>query len=467
MSASRRRQTPAVSATTTKLAAWIAGAARKPTPAKVTEKTRHHVLDTIAAMVSGAALPPGKMAVSYAATLGGHPEATVVGSRVVTNAVNAAMANGMLAHADETDDSHAPSLTHPGCGIVAGALALAERNRSSGAAFLRAVTLGYDVSARLSFSLNAGAFRETGHSTHSMAPSFGAAAAGAALSGLNPTQVRHVLSYTAQQASGLSCYTRDIDHIEKAYDFGGIPARNGVAAVTMVANGCTGLDDVFSGERNFFVAYDERGRTGKAPQPDLLVKDLGRRYDILDTNIKRWSVGSPVQAVLDSLSALIRQHGVKARDVEDVEVRVSILGAETTDNRDMPSICMQYLCAVMLVDGTVTFDAAHDDARMKDPAIQSLRRRIRLIGDAKLQKLLPARHGIVTLRMSDGRTLRHHTPAVRGTAQNPMTRDEVDEKCFHLFVPLLGRRKARRLCDTVWALEEITDMRRLRTLLQP
>ncbi len=448
------------------LAAYIAAASRRALPKSVAEVTKHHLLDTLAAMVSGAKLLPGRMAISYVKTLGGEKEATVVGTKCVTSALNAALANGMLAHADETDDSHAPSLTHPGCGIVAAALAMGERERRDGTALLRAVTLGYDVSSRLSFSLHGEAFRSVGHSTHSMAPSFGAAAAGASLALMDATRVRHVLSYAAQQASGLSCYTSDQEHIEKAFDFGGLPARNGVAAVTMVAAGCTAVDDVFSGERNFFVAFDESRRIGKAPEPEALLRDLGRTYEIMNTNIKRWSVGSPVQAPLDSLLALIRAERIKADDVEKLVIRVSKLGANTTDNRDMPNICMQYLCAVILIDGIVTFESAHDQKRMRDRKILALRSRIELIGDEELQKLLPERHGIAEITLKDGRQLRHHTRAVRGTVQNPMTRADVDEKCYHLMAPSLGKKRARALCDAVWDLERIKDVRKLRPLLQ-
>jgi hypothetical protein len=119
--------TAAVSPLMKQLAGYIAAAPRKALPKSTVEATKHHILDTIAAMVSGAKLPPGRIAISYVKTLGGSREAAVVGSKFVTSAVNAAFANGMLAHADETDDSHAPSLTHPGCGIVSAALAMAER----------------------------------------------------------------------------------------------------------------------------------------------------------------------------------------------------------------------------------------------------------------------------------------------------------------------------------------------------
>jgi 2-methylcitrate dehydratase PrpD len=443
-----------------RLSAYIASTPRRSLPGNVLEKTKHHVLDTIAAMVSGSRLLPGRKGISFVETLGGTKEACVIGSRIVTSAVNAALANGMSAHADETDDSHAPSLTHPGCGIVPAALAVAERERGSGEALLRSVALGYDVCARVTQSLNAYEFREDGHSTHSFGPMFGAASAAAALFRLADSRIRHVLSYTAQQASGISCWMRDEEHIEKAFDFGGMPARNGVAAASMVAHGFSGVEDVFSGERSFFVAY------GRSPTPEVLVQRLGEDYEILRTNIKRWSVGSPIQAPLDALSLLIKEHGLRADQVEKVVVRVAHQGANTTDNRNMPDICMQHMCAVMLLDGTVSFRSAHDEKRMRQPKVLELRKKILLQGDDALTRSMPSRQGIVEITLRDGRTLRNHVSAVRGTAENPMSRAEVDAKSYDLIAPVLGKARARKLCETVWNLEELSDVRRLRPLLQ-
>jgi len=442
------------------LSAYIAQALHKPLPSPVVEKTKHHLLDTIAAMLSGSRLLPGKEAISFVRSLGGAKEACVTGSRIVTTAANAALANGMLAHADETDDSHAASLTHPGCGIVPAALAMAERERRNGTALLRAVALGYDVGCRLTLSLDAHQFREDGHSTHSFGPMFGAAAAAGALAGLKESQIRYVLSYTAQQASGISCWMRDEEHIEKAFDFGGMPARNGVAAAAMVAHGFTAVEDVFAGERNFFVAY------GRAPDPAVLVRGLGETHEIMNTSIKRWSVGSPVQAPLDSLAELIRGHRVAAGDVESLVVRVAHQGANTVDNRSMPDICMQHLCAVMLLDGTVSFKSSHDEKRMRDRELLALRARIELRGDDALTQAMPSRQGIVELRLHDGREFRHHTRAVRGTAENPMTRAEVDAKSYALIAPVIGRSRARRLCDLIWRLEKVKDVRVVRPLLR-
>ena len=457
---------PKISAVMRTLAAYIAQARGKPLPGPVLEKTKHHVLDTLAAMVSGSRLLPGRRALAFVRALGGSKEATVAGSRFVTNAVNAALANGMQAHADETDDSHSPSVTHPGCGTVSAALAVAERERRDGTALLRAVALGYDVGTRMNLFLGATGFADLGHLTSGFGNVFGAAAASAALSRFNENQVRHALSYAAQQASGVSCFARDPEHIEKAFGFGGMAARNGVTAVTLVAVGCTGVDDVFSGERNFFMAYDESRRHGRKQEPEILVRGLGKTYEIMNTTIKRWSVGSPIQAPLDSLLALMREENIKAGDVERLVVRVYAGGARITDNRAIPDINMQHMCALMLVDGYVTFDAAHDHRRMQDARVLAVRRRVELIADQELEKLRPSKQGIVELTLRDGRHLRHHTRAVRGTARNPMTRAEVDEKCYYLMAPVLGGKRARALCDTVWNFERIKDARKLRPLLQ-
>jgi 2-methylcitrate dehydratase PrpD len=442
-----------------RLSAYIAQAGKKSLPPAVTEKTKHHILDTIAAMISGSRLLPGRKGMSFVKTLGGAKEACVIGSRMVTAAANAALANGMSAHADETDDSHAPSLTHPGCGIVPAALAVAEKEQQAGEALLRAVALGYDIGCRLTQSLNAYEFREDGHSTHSFGPMFGAAAASGALLQLKDLQIRHLLSYTAQQASGISCWMRDEEHIEKAFDFGGMPARNGVYAALMVAHGFSGVDDALSGERSFFVAY------GRDPKPEVLVQGLGEDYEIMRTNIKRWSVGSPIQAPLDSLSHLVNEEGLKADQVEKLVVRVAHQGANTTDNRNMPDICMQHLCAVMLLDGTVTFKSSHDEKRMRHPKVLELRKRIVLQGDDALTKAMPSRQGIVEITLRGGGSLRHHTKAVRGTAENPMSRAEVDVKSYDLIAPVMGKARARRLCDAVWSLEKLRDVRKLRALL--
>src|SRR5438552_9353125 len=139
----------AVSPVNLALSEYIAGAARRELPAAVVAKTRHHILDTLAAILSGSRLRAGRLAAGYAARLAGAPEATIMGTSLVVPAETAALANAMAAHADETDDSHLGGRFHPGCGIVPAALAVAEQQDRPGSDLIRAVALGYDLGGRL------------------------------------------------------------------------------------------------------------------------------------------------------------------------------------------------------------------------------------------------------------------------------------------------------------------------------
>src|SRR5215510_15159153 len=388
-----------ISTPTRILSEYIAGALVRALPDAVVEKARHHILDTLAAMVSGTELKPGQLAIGYAKTQVSTPEASVVGTRLRTAAVNAALANGMLAHADETDDSHAPSRTHPGCAVVPAALAIAERQHTSGEQFLRAVVLGYDICARVNQALGPDALAAASHATHSIGGTFGAGAAAGALLGLDAEQVRHLLSYCAQQASGVACNVRDSEHVEKAFDFGGMPARNGVAAATMVAAGFNGVDDVFSGERNFLDAYSAR------PKPSQLAEALGERFEIMATNIKKWSVGSPAQAALDALTQLMESTPFATDDIASIRVHLPARSARTIDNAPMPDVNVQHLMALLLVDGQLTFQSVHHHARMEDPSVLAVRKKIELVPSEELMEARPRRQAIIEIVMRDGREL--------------------------------------------------------------
>src|SRR6476619_1764952 len=237
------------------LSDYIAAAATRELPPAVAEKTCHHILDTLAAIISGSRLRAGELAITYVKRLGGTPEATLIGTPLVIPVEHAALANGMAGHADETDDSHLRGRYHPGCGIVPAALAMAELYDRSGADFLRAVTLGYDIGSRFNMALGYPTPNAATHSTHTVGVNFGAAAAAAALLRFDPVKVRYVLSYAAQQASGCPYWYRDRDHVEKAFDFGGMGARNGVAGAMMVAAGMTGVEEPFTGQGNFFDGF--------------------------------------------------------------------------------------------------------------------------------------------------------------------------------------------------------------------
>jgi 2-methylcitrate dehydratase PrpD len=454
---------PTVSPVMHDLSTYIARAVRRAPPKPVVMRAKLHLVDTFAAMISGTRLLPGRKAIDYVKTLGGKPEAGLIGTRFVVSAAHAALANGMFGHADETDDTHPPSQTHPGTSVVPAALAIGERNRLSGKAVLRAIILGYDVCARMLLAFKPQPFMRSGHHSCAFGQLFGAAAASASLLELNPRQVRHVLSYTAQQAAG--CYTnfRDTDHIEKAYMMGGMPAHNGAQAALMVAHGWTGVDDVFSGERDFFYTFEPE--PGSANRGELS-RGLGTDYEMLRASIKRWAVGGPIQGPLHVLRDLMHEHRIKAVDVEKLVARLPDKELEIVNNRDMADISVQHLLAVMLIDGTVTFANAHDSARLKDRRVIEMRKRIEAVGDPSLTDPQRRWRAVITVKLKDGRELTHQTMAAKGMFENPLTPEEENEKALELIEPVLGKKKAAALVDALWKLDELKDVRALRRLYQ-
>jgi 2-methylcitrate dehydratase PrpD len=430
-------------------------------PPDVVEKAKHHILDTCAAMLSGSELPPGRVALALAQAQAGRPSATVIGSNILTGPMDAALVNGVFAHSDETDDSHGPSQSHPGASIVPAALALGEELNISGQHYLRAVTLGYDVGPRLTMALGGPAFREESRrSTHAFAGTFGSAAAAGCVAGLTAQQMRWLLDYASQQASGYAVWGRDTDHIEKAFVFGGMPARNGVTAALVVRSGWNGVDDVFSGADNFFQVNAPKGK------PEILADGLGERFEIINTDIKKWSVGTPIQAPLDAIENLRRKRPFEADDVKEVVVRLAPSVGAVVDNRDIPDICLQHMVAVMLIDKTASFHAAHDKTRMKDATVLRQRSKVRYVPDEELAKRLPVRVAIVEVTLTDGTRLSDRVEAVRGTPRNPMPRGEVVDKARDLIAPVVGPATTQKLIDAVMAIESVKELRMLRPLLQ-
>lgn len=441
------------------LSSYMAGALKRKLPKEVAECAKLHLLDTFAAMISGSRLIPGKRALAYVKSLGGKREAGVIGTRTVASALHAALANGVCGHADETDDVHPPTRSHPGVSIIPATLATAERQQLSGEAILRAVVLGYDISSRVLLALGHGQLARRGIHPGSKGGLFGSAAAAGALLKLDARKMRHMLSYCAEQAAGLVTVLRDSQHVLKGYVQGGMPAHNGVAAAQMVAGGFTGVEDTLSGEYNFVSVF--------APEADreALVRGLGRDYEILRCGIKYWPAGGPIQAPLHVLRDLMRQHGFKAVDVEKLVARMPDKELPIVDNRDMPDICVQHLLAVMLLDGTNTFATTHDFARMKDPRVLKLRRNhIETVADASLTNPLRSWRCAMEITLKDGRKLAHQTMAAKGSAENPLTRREEEEKAIDLMAPILGKKRSLALMSALFNIETIKDARALRRL---
>jgi len=440
---------------TGQLARYMAEARDRSLPLEVQQACKHRILDSLGAIVSGARLKAGELAIQYVRLQGGLPEASLLATDVKTSAVNAALANGMSGHADETDDFEPVTKAHPGCSVVPAALAMAEREGSSGEELLRAVVLGYDLCCRFLMALGPELVRRGHRSAEGTSSTMGCTAAAASLARLDQTGMRYALSYGAQQVSGIWSWVRDSEHVEKAFDFAGMGARNGVTAATMVQTGFTGVWDVLEGEHNVLEALSP------SPKPSEIVKDLGNRFFVTETAIKPYPVGYPIQSALDAFFALHRQHGLTVENVERINVRLPEDGARIVNNRSMPDVNCQHMIAMALVDGNVTFASTRSYQRMSDPVVLAVKERVNLVADPRLMDLEAPRSAKVEVVLKDGRTLNHFTPHAYGTKQNPMETKGVNAKVRGLLEPVLGPLRTEAVIQRVNGLEGMANVQEL------
>ncbi|MDR5733933.1 MmgE/PrpD family protein [Caballeronia sp. LZ025] len=446
-------------AITARLAQYMARARSTHLPAPVVVACKHRILDTLGAMVSGSRMRPGMLAAKYVRELGGTPQASVIGTRIRTNIVNAALANAMCAHSDETDDFEPVTKAHPGSSVVPSALAMAEYGAQSGEAMIRAVALGYDLACRLLMALGPDIVRGSHRSAEGTASTFGALGAAAALADLDETGMRYAISYAAQQVSGLWSWVKDRDHIEKAFDFAGMGARNGVMAVSMVQSGMTGVSDVLDGTHNLFIALSSK------PSREAMIDELGSRFYVTETAIKTYSVGYPIQSPLDALLHLREYYKLTPANVRTIAVRIPPDAESIVGDSAMPDVNCQHLVALALVKGAVSFRDSHDAALMRDPAILKVRANVTVQSDPALQDPAAPRGARVEVTLTDGRTVEHYTRFPPGTKENPLSDGAVAAKARDLMSPVLGATRTAALIQKVRRLETLEDIRELRPLI--
>ncbi|WP_316980289.1 MmgE/PrpD family protein [Shumkonia mesophila] len=430
-------------------------------PDKIRLKTKIHIIDTLAAIVSGTALEAGIAGQKFALSTGTRPVAAIVGTTHKVGLIEAALANGMAAHADESDDSHETSQTHPGCAVLPAAISVGQAREATGLAFLNAVHLGYDLTIRFGEALSpAMSFARSSLSCHAFAPIFGAGFAAGSLMGFDAERFLVVLNYLAQEASGLTTWRRDGAHTLKSYVFAGMPASNAVKAAGLVESGFTGSGDVLDpSDRNFFEAISSRA------EPNRLYVDLGTSYKVLETDIKKYSVGFPIAAPLSVLEDILGRAGLRHDEIKAIRIRYhpdwyKVIG----DENRMPDLNLRHCMAAMVVEGMLSFDASHDVGRMSDACTLSVGRRITLLPNEEGQDRFEARIEVD----ARGQTYRSAQGLyVLGRKENPMTTEQVHDKAVELLTTVISEPAARRAIDIVHAIEHEKDLSRLIAALTP
>lgn len=457
---------PVAESVTGRLAEFIAADAGWSAPAEIRELAIRHLLDTVASIVACGDLSAAQVARRFSRRHSGgvRDGVPILGSGERASLIDAVFASAMAGHAAEINDFSPSSFVQPGPAIVSAALCLGDRRGSGGAAVLRSVLAGYEVACRLPKALGIGNLTHTGLATHGIAPVFGAGAAAASLMGLTAEQIRHMLAACAQQASGSWQWLADVEHIEKAFVFAGMGARNGVQAALLVESGFAGVRDTFDHPAGWLA------RTGFArPDSDLdlgyLVDGLGTRWEMPLVGFKRFPVGGPTQPAVQAMLRLVRTVAPE----KIARIRVEMPGrARAFAAAEMPALSVPYLCGVILTDGHLGFETAQSRERMTtDPVIRERMARVEVVHDPSQETEPRTESARVTATMADGSTETVFVGHVRGFPSHPMPADDVRAKALDLIAPKLGARRARDVIRLVWSIDDLKTVTPLIDAITP
>ena len=432
------------------LTGYISEATRHSIPAAIRERARLHILDTLASIVACQPLEAAQLGRRYAAAMSPGGTSPILASRQTASPVDAVFASAMTAHAAEINDFIPSAYVQPGPAIVPTALEAARLNGRSGADLVGAVTAGYEIAGRLPKAIGTRNLYYAGLANHGVAPTFGAAAAAASLMGLSADQVDHMLACCAQQASGSWQWLLDVRHVEKAFVFGGMGARNGMQAAHMAKLGFTGVPASFDNENAWF---RWRAFQGEGANHASLVEGLHQDYELSLAAMKRYPIGGPTQPAVRALLDL--RKSVTPAEVE--RITVAMPGeAATFERANMPALNIPYLAAIIMLDGALDFVSAQSlDRQANDAAARAFSRKVTVVRDEAQEmgegedRTESAR---VTLIRKDGTREERYVAYVPGFPTHPLSKAEVEVKAHELVEPVLGSARADRLvalCDTL------------------
>ena len=438
-------------AITETLADWISGQSWDGVPDAVRRKAADVVFDSVGAMVACSQLPEVVAIVKFLRRMGGTAECTVIGHGGQTSLVNAAMANGGMAHGDEADPVHLKSVGgHVAAGPVPTALTVGQWLDASGQDVLRAVVLGYEVGGRLMTIF----YRERDYTVRRFYPTavvgnISSAVAAGVLLGLSREKLQVAMCLAAYQAAGPDNMTKDPVHMGKTFQVAAAN-RNGVTAALLAHDGCHAPLDILDGSHSLFDAY-----LGSPEAGADLTKDLGGYYSITDVMHKRYPVGTPNQTYLQGLFGLIEKHALQAGDIAEIEVQIRHHSLKRIPITRHASISALTVCAIAAAHGRLDFYRLHDPAGAMDAAARDMQQRVKFVGREDWNDMEAGRHAIVTIRTRSGKTLAEEV------WHQPMTGDELDRKFNGLVTPRFGKDKSARVVKLLKGLESAGSVREL------
>jgi len=424
-------------------------------PPALVEQAKRHILDTFGATLAGADSEVAKTAQQVFADETG--DTLVWSTRQRVGAAQAAMLNGIAAHALELDDTG--GCDHSGAVVLPAVMAAVSMAGQpvSGREFITAVVIGYEVGRRV-LEACGGYSAHNGAGWHSTATCgvFGAAAASARILGLDARKTLSALGIAGSFSGGLWAFIHDGSQSKKLHT--GRAAEGGLLAARFARQGISGptqlFEDVWGG---FLKTLATANST-----PAALDADLGVVWKLARCSIKPYASCRGTHSAIDALGLLLEQLKVPVDQVEDVQVSLcgflrDMCGGQDVSTLAAAQMSLPYALASRLVLGHCRLQA-YDDEQRSDPRITQWLSRIHLEVDPQLSE---DGEPVVTLRTVDGRQASLCVEVPLGAPGNPLSDVALEEKFFSLAMRVMSRERVEELLGQLWRIEELESVRTL------
>ena len=423
--------------------------------------SKHRLLD-IAGVCLAARDAPEIAQSTKAITEGVEPgPATVLGFPNGSRTTTAALVNGILAHAEDFDDTHTEAVVHPSAAVIPAALAAAEDVGASGAELLRAIALGLECSVRVGLAARGG-FHARGFHTTGIAAPFGSCIAAGVLLDLNERQLVNALGLAGSMAAGLFEFIAEGSTVKLMHT--GWGAQSGIQAARLAKVGMTGPASVFEGRYGLFRAHLDNGFDA-----EMISVDLGTAWHQLDTSFKPYACCHFLHAVLDAFEALRREHGFTPEDIETCTCLIPpgalpVVSEPARSKLNPPTgyaakFSLPYTVAALIVDGHIglgTYRAVRTDEQIRE-----LMERIRSEKDPESEQYPRSFGAAVRVRLRDGREVFRREIHQRGGPDRPMVESEIIAKFRHNAALSEWHFMADEMVDGVLGLEALDDVGQL------
>jgi 2-methylcitrate dehydratase PrpD len=445
------------------LATFVADLRYEDLPDEVIAAAKRLLLDQLACELIGSTLPWVEPAIVLARMSKGAPEqATTVnhGDRLL--AAEAAFLNATFGQACEMDDAATGRAGgHIGTATVPVALAIGEMEGASGKTFLTAMVAGYEVMYRLMRAVSPESQLRGFHSQSIGGPFAGAAVAGRIL-GLDASLLTHALAIAGSHACGSTEYDQSGGEVKRIH--AGLGARGGVHSALLARLGLTGPPTIIEGRRGFCSLYSDR------PDIPSLTADLGRSFQIGTATFKMFPTVGALHTTIVACNRLVAEHDLRPDDVADVQVGF-------TGQAVLHSCHIQQPTDVVGAQYSLAFSVAlalarrgHDLSLYMDPKVWS---------DPELVAIMPRVHGYhdeaatgplrrcatVTMMLRDGRVLKRVEPYISGSPDNPVSKEQLEDKARRLAGTVLPPERVDALVQAVDSFETIGSLKEFMPLL--